>query len=121
MKDILGDKLSQQTLDRIIDEADIIGDHKIWKDEFMALARESFNDTSDEENYQHQDDTSHKTMRASCFEFDYENRIQERADLKRLPQCNINSLLQDIDLGDLGASQFGIEKEKSLRKAKLSV
>jgi Ca2+-binding EF-hand superfamily protein len=133
LKDILGGKLSQKMLDRIIDEADIIGDHKVWKDEFMALAKESFADASDEEDDQREKDVT-DTIRtgsegrrghaASCFaEFDYVNAeslncIQAAIDAEQLPQSNLDLLPWDINGDDLGVSQFVIEKEKSVRKVR---
>lgn len=132
LKDILGGKLSQKMLDRIIDEADIIGDHKVWKDEFMALAKESLDDASDEEDNQHQKDVTDKISTgsegrrgraASCFA-DYEyvnaeslNCIQAVIDAEQPPQSNLDLLPWDIDGDDLGVNQFVIEKEKSVRKA----
>jgi hypothetical protein len=133
LKDILGGKLSQKMLDRIIDEADIDGDHKVWKDEFMALAKESFADASDEEDDQHQKDvtrnirTGSKGRRghaASCFpDFNYVNAenlncVQGVTDAEQPPQSNLDLLTRDFDGDDLGATQFVIEKEKSVRKAR---
>ena len=133
LKDILGGKLSQEMLDRIIDEADIIGDHKVWKDEFMALAKESFDDASDEEENQHQKDVTDKISTgsegrrgraASCFA-DYEyvnaeslNCIRAVIDAEQPPQSKLDLLPWNIDCDDLGANQFVIEKEKSVRKVR---
>jgi hypothetical protein len=118
LKDILGGMLSQKILDRIIDEADIIGDHKVWRDEFMALAEESFHDASDGEDNQHQQDVTQnvrtvsggsRDLAASCSAvFDYE--ITESLN-------SIQEVIDEIDINDLGANQFSIEKAKSVRKA----
>ena len=41
LRKIIGRDLPQSILDQIIDESDITRDHKIWKEEFLALAEES--------------------------------------------------------------------------------
>ena len=117
LKDILGDRISQNTLDRIIEEADIAGDHKIWRNEFMVLAYESFAvDDNDEDNYAMKSETSpcpvlltrslgHQPFVGNDFTFE-SIRIN-----------SMDSISDYDDEDDHGSHHFGAERRKSMLKA----
>jgi calcium-dependent protein kinase len=117
LKDILGDKISQNTLDRIIDEADIAGDHKIWRNEFMVLANESFA-------VDHYDNDDDDTV--------MENEPRPVSLAKSLGHQpfvlgtdftfeSMDSISDYDDDDDHGSQYFGAERMKSLRKAKKQI
>ena len=96
--------MPQNTIDQIIDESDIIGDHKIYKDEFLALSEESAA-VSDE---QHQ----HKQVRV------YLKRSRSADDFDLVKTRSLESMHSDPEkMNDLGADQFCVQKAKSVRKA----
>lgn len=98
MREIIGHNLPQSTLDRIIDESDIIGDHKIWKDEFLALGAES----------NAANNTHH-------FAPVYLTRSKSADDFDSVQAQSFESKTSDLSF--LGTDQFSIEKAKSVRKA----
>ena len=117
LKDILGDKISQNTLDRIIDEADIAGDHKIWRNEFMVLANESFAvdhyDNDDDDHVMESEPrpvSLAKSLGHQPFvlgtDFTFES---------------MDSISDYDDDDDHGSHHFGAERMKSLRKAKKQI
>ena len=102
IRQIVGRDLPQSIIDQIIDESDITRDHKIWKDEFLALAGET------------------------CATDDIHQRKSVRIILKRSNSADDFDLVQTrsidsvrSDLSELlGDEQFCIEKAKSVRKKK---
>ena len=117
LKDILGDRISQNTLDRIIDEADIAGDHKIWRDEFMVLANESFavdHYDNDDEDYAMESEPRPVSLTKSLghqpfalgTDFTFES---------------ISSISDYDDEEDHESHHFGVERMKSIRKAKKQI
>ena len=102
---IIGRDLPQDTIDQIIHESDIIGDHKIWKDEFLALAEESATVLGNNGHSQHT-----RQVRV------YLKRSKSADDFDLVKTQSLERMLSDPeDL--LGADQFCIEKAKSVRRA----
>ena len=97
---IIGRDLPQNIIDQIIDESDLIGDNKIWKDEFLALGEESAAMT-----HTHQ----HKQVRV------YLKRSKSADDFDLVKTRSLNKTISAP--GVHGTDQFSIEKAKSVRKA----
>lgn len=101
MREIIGRDLPQNIIDQIIDEADVVGDHKIWKDEFLALGQEE----------------SSTAMGGQCHG---QQRSAVRVYLKRSRSADDFDLVKTRSLDEeddgLGTDQFSIEKAKSVRK-----
>mmetsp|Transcript_19723 Transcript_19723/g.33946 ORF Transcript_19723/g.33946 Transcript_19723/m.33946 type:complete len:147 (+) Transcript_19723:104-544(+) len=97
LRAIIGRDLPQNIIDQIIDESDIIGDHKIWKDEFLALADEST---------------------AALVNLDQKENKQVRVYLKRSKSADDFDLVKARSDNIMGSDQFCIEKAKSVRKTK---
>mmetsp|Transcript_19424 Transcript_19424/g.41511 ORF Transcript_19424/g.41511 Transcript_19424/m.41511 type:complete len:824 (+) Transcript_19424:59-2530(+) len=98
LREIIGRDMPQNIIDRIIDESDIIGDNKIWKDEFLALGGES-NATSDNDHQHGQRIYLKRSKSADDFDL-----------VKTESSGTVLSVPDDLD-------QFYIEKAKSVRKA----
>lgn len=99
LREIIGRDLPQNIIDQIIDESDIIGDHKIWRYEFLALGEES----------------------TAVSNVDHQRR-QVRVYLKRSKSADDFDLVKTRSLDKMHSNpdvsnQFGIEKAKSVRKA----
>ena len=116
MRVIIGRDLPQSTIDEIIDESDIIGDHKVWKDGFLALSEESTAGLW----------YSAVDHRSSGMQNNNKRREVVRVYLKRSRSADDFDLVRTRSLdkmysfdGDGGSNddQFKIEKAKSVRKA----
>jgi len=98
LREIIGRDLPQNIIDQIIDESDIIGDNKIWKDEFLALG-----DTS----------TALSDMDHQRSQRVYLKRSKSADDFDLVKTRSLDKMQSDPDLLD----QFYVEKAKSVRKA----
>lgn len=107
---IIGRDLPQSTIDQIIDESDIIGDHKIWKDEFLALEHESTEDIAND-NIDH--DSRHRRQ-IRCV---YLKRSRSADDFDLVKTRSLEGMYSDSEVSLAGNDQFRIEKAKSVRKA----
>ena len=105
LREIIGRDLPQSTIDQIIDESDIIGDHKIWKDEFLALGDESTVGAS----HNLEEHCQQKHVRV------YLKRSKSADDFDLVKTQSLDKMNSALD--DLGGDQFRIEKAKSVRKA----
>ncbi|KAL7545392.1 hypothetical protein ACHAWF_008738, partial [Thalassiosira exigua] len=100
LREVIGRDLPQSVIDQIIAESDMIGDHKIWKEEFLALREESAIISMDRE------------------------QSHPRIDLKRSNSADDFDLVKTRSLDDrfcdrdvIGTDLFQKEKAKSVRKA----
>mmetsp|Transcript_3448 Transcript_3448/g.6473 ORF Transcript_3448/g.6473 Transcript_3448/m.6473 type:complete len:737 (+) Transcript_3448:159-2369(+) len=98
LREIIGRDLPQNIIDRIIDESDIIGDNKIWKDEFLALGDES---------------TALSDMDHQRTQSVYLERSKSADDFDLMKTRSLDKMHSDPDVLD----QFYVEKAKSVRKA----
>ena len=100
---IIGRDLPENVIDQIIDESDIDGDHKIYKDEFNLLGEESVSVSNADHHEQQKRVSVYLKRSKSADDFDL---------VKTLSFDNSNPE-DSIDQEHL----FGIEKAKSVRKA----
>ena len=96
--------MPQSKIYEIIEESDIIGDHKIWKDEFLALAKESAAIR----------DESYGKRRAPVIL----KRSRSADDFDLVKTRSLDRLYSDPDVSE---SQFQREKAKSVRRSQENV
>jgi Ca2+-binding EF-hand superfamily protein len=114
--DFLGDTISEDYANTIIDEADIYHDHRISYEEFLAL----WNESNDEKFKQALEEVNHRRV-----SFDDDSVVDTAGDNESVrTDMSIGTLSHEgsetIQAGDTsdgggGSLFYGIEKEKSLR------
>ena len=105
LREVIGRDLPQSVIDQIIDESDIIGDHRIWKDEFLALADEST--------------MSHDEYRQRRQVHVYLKRSRSADDFDLVKTRSLEIVYPDDEKEedeDTGTDQFRAAKAKSVRK-----
>ncbi|KAL9183938.1 hypothetical protein ACHAXT_002024 [Thalassiosira profunda] len=105
LREIIGRDLPESVIDQIIDESDLIGDHRIWKDEFMALSQESASAMDSEADHHRQRDALYLKRSKSADDFDL---VKTRSDLYAG---------EEEEEEDTGSFMFRAEKAKSARRA----
>ena len=95
--------MPESVIDQIIDESDLIGDHRIWKDEFMALSQESASAMDSGADRHRQRDALYLKRSKSADDFDL---VKTRS-----------GLYAEDEEEDTGSFMFRSAKAKSVRKA----
>jgi len=106
VRQIVGRDLPQSIIDQIIDESDITRDHKIWKEEFLALAQETI-----PIDHPHQRKLSLLTLLKRS------NSASDMEFVLPLDLHNLNDSITSELSADDGDEQFNLQKAKSVRKA----
>ena len=114
LREILGKDLPLNIIDQIIDEADITRDHKIWKEEFMALAEESVGIGNDDD--VHRRKSLHFVLKRSKSADDFEDTMKHDFGKDAIADVELTWSASDETIGN-GEDQFNVEKAKSIRKA----
>eukprot|EP00970_Alexandrium_tamarense_P011230 scaffold2409_cov230-Alexandrium_tamarense.AAC.10 len=114
LREILGKDLPLNIIDQIIDEADITRDHKIWKEEFMALAEESVGIGNDDDVPRRK--SLHFVLKRSKSADDFEDTMKHDFGKDAIADVELTWSASDETIGN-GEDQFNVEKAKSIRKA----
>jgi Ca2+-binding EF-hand superfamily protein len=113
--DFLGDAVSEDYANAIIDEADVYHDHRITYEEFLAL----WNEENDEKFKEALQDVNHRRVSfddASIDDLTDGESIRTETSAES-PSQESSMAIQSADTIDLGGGSFffGVEKEKSMR------